>query len=59
MEAGENRLTGGTCFIVRRLEVVTVAGLLWLSWCVLGGADFFVFFFRFFFSSKAHGLLQV
>ena len=25
--------------------VVVVAGLLWLSWCVLGGADFFVFFF--------------
>ena len=30
---------------MRRLEVVAVAGLLRLSWCVLGGVDFFVFFF--------------
>ena len=29
----------------RRLEVVAVAGLLWISWCVVGAADFFVFFF--------------
>ena len=37
-----------------------LAGLLWISWCVLGGADFFVFsFLRFCFSSNAHGLLQV
>ena len=27
------------------LEVVAVAGLLWLSWCVLGEADFFSVFF--------------
>ena len=54
------RLTRGTCFVAHRLDVVAVAGLLWISWCVLGGADFFVFlFFRFFFSSNAHGLLQV
>ena len=26
-------------------RAVVVAGLLWLSWCVFGGADFFVFFF--------------
>ena len=45
MEAGECRLTRGTCFIARRLELVAVAGLLWISWCVLGAADFFVFFF--------------
>ena len=45
MEAGEYGLTRGTCFVARRLEVVAVAGLLWISWCVLGGADFFVFFF--------------
>ena len=45
MEAGEYELTRGTCFIARRVEVVAVAELLWLSWCVLGGADFFVFFF--------------
>ena len=60
MEAGECGGTRGTCFITCRLEAVVVAGLLWLSWCVLGGAFFFVFFFfGFFFSSNAHGLLQV
>ena len=37
-------------FFARRLEVVAFAGLLRLSWCVLGGVDFFVlFFFDFFF----------
>ena len=30
---------------LRHLEVVAIAGLLLISWCVLGGADFFVFFF--------------
>ena len=49
MEAGECGLTRGTRFAARRLELVAVAGRLWISWCVLGGADFFVFFFRFFF----------
>ena len=43
MEAGEYGLTRGTCFVARRLEVVAVAGLLWISWCVLGGANFLVF----------------
>ena len=55
MEAGEYGLTRGTCFVARRLELVAVAGLLWLSWCVLGGADLFVFFFSY---SNEHGLLQ-
>ena len=60
MEAGEYGLTRGTWFFARRLEVVAVAGLLWISWCVLDGAKFFlIFFFRIFFSSNAHGLLQV
>ena len=60
LEAGEHGLTRGTCFFVRRLEVVAFAGLLRLSWCVLGGVDFSgVFFSDFFFSSNAHGLLQV
>ena len=54
MEAGEYGLTRGTCFVARRLELVAVAGLLWLSWCVLGGADFFVFFFRFFLFLGTH-----
>ena len=56
MEAGEYGLTDGTCFVARRLEFVAVAGLLWISWCVLGGAGFFSLFF---FPSNAHGLLQV
>ena len=60
MEAGEYGLTRGTCFFARRLEVVAVAELLWISWCVLGGANFFlILFFRFVFSYNAHGLLQV
>ena len=50
MEAGECGRTRGTCFIARPLEVVAVAGLLWISWCVFGAGDssvcfFFVFFF--------------
>ena len=44
MEAGQYGLTCGTCFVARRPEVVAVAGLLSMSWCVLGGADFFVLF---------------
>ena len=44
MEMGEYGLTRGTCFVAHRLELVAVAGLLWISWCDLGGADFFVFF---------------
>ena len=49
MEAGEYGLARGTCFIARRLEVVAVAGLLWISWCVMDGEGFRVFFFVFFF----------
>ena len=61
MEAGEHGLTRVTCFVARRLELVSVAGLLGISWCVLGGAGFFLLFFfpDFVFSSNAHGLLQV
>ena len=40
MEAGEYALTRGTCFLACRLELDAVAGLLWISWCVLSGADF-------------------
>ena len=47
MEAGEDGLTRGMCFVARRLELVAVAGLLWLWWRALGGADFFVIFFFF------------
>ena len=58
MEAGEYELTHGTCFVASRAKVVVIAGLLWISWCVLGAAIFRAIFFRFF-SSNAHGLLQV
>ena len=60
MKAGQYRLTRVTCLLARRLELDVVAGLLSISWCVLGwGADFAVFFFfDFFFSSNAHGLQQ-
>ena len=47
MEAGECGLTRGTCFAARRLELVAVAGRLWISLCVSGQADFFVFLVRF------------
>ena len=43
MEAGEYGLTRGICFVARRLEVVAIAGLLWISRCVLGAAGFRVF----------------
>ena len=59
MEADEYGLTRGTCFIARRLEVVAVAGLLWISWCVLGAPELFFRFFRFFSSKNAHDLLQI
>ena len=52
MEAGEYGLTRGTCFIARRLEVVAVAGLLWISWCVLGGVDFLFYFSILFFFER-------
>ena len=42
VEVDEYGLTRGACFVGRRLEVIAVAGLLlWISWCVLGGVDFF------------------
>ena len=44
-EAGEYGLTRGTCFVARRLEVVAVAGLLCIWWCVLGAAEFISCFF--------------
>ena len=59
MEEGEYRQTRGTCFFAHRCEVVAVAGLLWISWCVLGGADIFVILFSTLFSLNAHGVLQV
>ena len=52
MEAGEYGLTRGTCFLACRLELDVVAGLLWISCCVFGGADFSDFFFDFFFFER-------
>ena len=51
MEASVYGLTHGTCFVARRLELVAVAGLPWISWCILGATDFscsFLVFFCFF-----------
>ena len=57
MEAGLYALTRGMCLVARRLEVVAVAGLLWISWCVLGSAGFF-FFFRFFLFERSEFLID-
>ena len=59
MEAGAHGLTHLTHFVMRRLDVVAIAGLLWTSWCALGGATLLVCFFRLCFSANAHRLLQV
>ena len=59
MEAGQYGLTRETCFLACRLELDAVAGLLWISWCVLGGAIFFCVLCFVFVSSNAHGVLQV
>ena len=45
MEAGEHGLTRGTCIVTCRLVVVAVAGLLLISWCVLGAPGFLIFVF--------------
>ena len=49
MEASEHGLTCGARFVAVCLETVVVAWLMWVSWCVFGGAGFFLVFFRFFF----------
>ena len=45
MDAREYGLTRGTRFVARCLEVVAVAGLMWVSWYVFSRAGFCVFFF--------------
>ena len=47
MGASEYGLTRGACLVARRLEGVAIAGLLWMSWCVLGAAGFRMFCFFF------------
>ena len=49
MEAGEHALTREARFVAVCLEVVAVAGLMWVSWCVFGEAGFFSFFLFVFF----------
>ena len=56
MEAGGYGLSCETCFVACRLEVVAVAGLLWISLYALSAAGFRVFFSFFL---RMHGLLQV
>ena len=51
MEAGEYGLTRGLCFLECRLELDAVAGLLWISWCDMGEAEFFRAFHEFTFSN--------
>ena len=50
-EACEYGLTRGTCFVARRLEVVAVAGLLWIysvvCFLVFGGISCFFCSFSF------------
>ena len=58
VEAGELGLTRGTCFVAGRLQVIAVAGLLLIWWCVFGATGICVFSFVFAFSN-ARGLLQV
>ena len=45
VEAGVYGLTRGMSFVARHFDVVEVAGLLWISWFVLGGVDFLLFMF--------------
>ena len=61
MEAGDYRLTRETWVLARRLEVVAVAGRLriYSVVCFFSVRWNFVFFLFVFFSSNAHGLLQV
>ena len=49
MVAREYGLTRASCFLECRIKLDAVAGLLSISWCVLGRADFSVFFFCIFF----------
>ena len=60
-EECEYGLPSGTCFTARRLEVVAVAGLLWIHFvvCFFSVLWDFVFFVFVLFTSNAHGLLQV
>ena len=51
-EADECGRTRGTCFLACRIEVVAMAGLLRISWCVLGAAGFLGDVLSFFFFER-------
>ena len=53
MEAGEYGLTRRTCFVPRRLGVVSVAGMIWISWCVYGASGIrFIYVLDFFLRTR-------
>ena len=52
MEVGVYGLTRGMRFVARCLEVVADAGMVWVPWCVFGGAGFFRVFHEFLFSNS-------
>ena len=58
-EAGEYVPTRGTCFVARRLEVVSIAGLLLISLCILAAAGFRVFHDSAFFESRRSSTVSV
>ena len=59
-EEWECGLPSGTCFTTSRLEVVAVAGLLWIYFVVCFFSVWWISLYLFvFFTSNAHGLLQV
>ena len=57
-KADEYELMRGTCFVARRLDIVAVAGVLWISLCVLSVVGYRIPFLVLF-TSNAQGLLQV
>ena len=58
-QTGEYGLTRRTYFVARRLELVAVAGLLWISRCVLGAARFRIFFPIFFFKDRTRPVASI
>ena len=54
MEAGVYGLMRRMCLVARRLEVVAVSRLLWISCCVLGSVYFLLFLFYSIFVLRTH-----
>ena len=58
IEAGENRLTRGTRFVARRLDVIAVARYMWVIMCLEpGGNSNMCFSFVLFQTNTAYGVL--